>query len=228
MPLQALRVPRVTKLTSIRRNAGGSASPALSTALAPVRNSSATAGRASGRRRRRTGGRGRHRLAGSRRRSRGTGRRRTGFHKRVHDALVGRFLDEVGIPGQGSTLTREDGDYPGILVDVIPDGDTNALLGLHASGDGVLVVDTLLGEQSSGRRESHADVKLGDGNLDALSNESGHVGSLSSGAGGLGNNEVGLETDTVNLGATSLDHLDDVMSSGGLGTSALDVVVFVV
>lgn len=83
-------------------------------------------------------------------------------------------------------------------------------------------------EQSSSRGESHADVELSDGNVDAQSGVSGHGAGLVAGARGAADDEVGLETHAVDLCAVRLDQLDDSLGTGSLGTAVFDVVVVVV
>ena len=97
-----------------------------------------------------------------------------------------------------------------------------------ASGDGAGVVEDLLLLGGDSGWGVGADVELGDGNVNVESGESVHVLDLGSSGWGLADDEVGLETNTVDLDTLSLDGLDQVLGRGGLVAWVLDVVVVVI
>lgn len=73
-----------------------------------------------------------------------------------------------------------------------------------------------------------ANVQLSVGDLDTLGGELGqHVGVLIGRVGGS-DDEVALETDTIDLHASTLNQVDNSQSLGQLGAGVLDVVVVVV
>lgn len=135
----------------------------------------------------------------------------------------------VSIPETGIALAGEGRWDPRVRICEIPDGDTDAAVDAETSVDGVSVVDALLSESGSGGRESaKADVEFGVGDFDIESSE-GLEGSGEGGfARGRSDDEVGLETDTVDFDTASLERFDEVEGSGCLGTGRLDVVVVVV
>lgn len=115
--------------------------------------------------------------------------------------------------------------HPRILVSPVPDGDTNAALECHACGNDRGVVLLLLLEQSRCRGEGHADVELGEGDLNAECDKCSPVGLVISGRVDFANDQMSLNTDTVDGHVLCLQGRDEVLQRGRLGTSALDVVV---
>lgn len=112
---------------------------------------------------------------------------------------------------------------PRVLVGVIPDGNTNASLDVLASSDDCLVILLLLREEGRRSRKGHPDVELGDSHLDTESGESFDV--LLDVTRKSADNEVTLETDTIEGNVGSLELLDEVLESGRFGTGTLDVVI---
>lgn len=111
----------------------------------------------------------------------------------------------------------------------VPDDDTDTLLDSDTASDGVVVVELLLSLKSCSGRDGGTDVKLGKDDLNTKIDEGLDVGLESGLARRLADDEVRLETDTVDLDATGLEAADeDIVSSSGLGAGSLDVVVVVV
>ena len=127
------------------------------------------------------------------------------------------------VPWASSALSAEGVGHPRVLVGPVPNGDADASLDVLARRDDGLVVLLLLRKQGSRRREGHADIELGDGDLDAKSGERLEVG-LERG-GDLADDEVALEADTIDGSVCGLERLDEVEHGGGLGALLLDVVV---
>ncbi len=73
-----------------------------------------------------------------------------------------------------------------------------------------------------------ADVELGKGNLQAKGSEALEGGGDAAAAGGTADNEMALEANAVDGGASSLDDLDQLDGLVGLGAVILQVVVVVV
>jgi hypothetical protein len=129
------------------------------------------------------------------------------------------------VPWQSSALSRESTRDPRVLVSPVPDGDSNTVLHRLARGDDRLVVCLLLGEQRSRGWQGHTDVELGDSDLDTERRESVHVLLQARAGWSAANNEVALETYTVEWYICRLERLDEVLHRGGLGTGVFDVVV---
>ena len=135
----------------------------------------------------------------------------------------------VSVPETGITLAREGRWDPRIRICEVPDGDTDAAVDAETGVDGVSVVDTLLGEPGGGGGErAEADVEFGVGDFDIESGEGFEGGSEGGFAGGGADDEVGLETDTVDFDTAGLERLNEVEGSGCLCTGRLDVVIVVV
>lgn len=81
----------------------------------------------------------------------------------------------------------------------------------------------MLGKQGGGGGEGHADIELGDCDLDAGSRERREL-RLEVGR-DLAHDEVALESDTVEWHAGGLERLDEVEQRGGLRAGVLDVVL---
>ena len=126
------------------------------------------------------------------------------------------------VPWAGLTLAREGVWHPRVLVGPVPNGDTNARGNGVASRDDVLEVSLLLGEQRGGGGEGHADIELGDGDLDAGGGE--RLELRLEIRRDLADNEVALEADTVERNARGLERLDEVEQGGCLRAGVLDVV----
>ena len=125
-------------------------------------------------------------------------------------------------------MSRESAWNPGVLVSPVPDGNTDAVLGLNTGADGVAVVGGLLGELRIGRGQVHTNVKFRDGNLNSVGSVTGHDLLLVVLAGGAADDEVSLETNSVDLGTVGLNKLDNSSGTGGLGAGVLNVVIIVV
>lgn len=213
--LQALRVVRARVHAGGARNTSSRSAPSQAAALAPL-GDSAAAGGARGRRGR--GGAGARGGAGGR-----------GAAQEADDRGVGGLGAEVGVPQAGVALAGEGAGDPGVEIGEVPHGDADAVGDGEAGGDGVDVVGGLLLVARGGGREGReADVELGVGDLDAEGGEALEVGRLGCEVGGRAYDVMGLETNTVNLDATGLEGLDDVLCCGGLGSRVLNVVVIVV
>jgi len=152
----------------------------------------------------------------------------------VEDTVVGGLLDERSVGAVwleeevGPAHTWEGTWNPRVGVVKVPDGDTDAAGDVVARGDGRRVVEDLLLLGRESGWGGGADVELGDGDVDAERGEGVHVLDLGRGRWGLADDEVGLETDSVDLDAGGLNRLDEVLGRGGLVAWVLDVVVVVV
>lgn len=248
--LQALAIPRVLHLASIRGLASSRARIAITTTLSPTRDRllrTSTARRLGRRRHCGLGGSGgrvtcrvvsdlagpegsRHSRSGVRRLSRGVRRLRSaGGVRRLsgqHGANTGPcgLLVEVAVIECSIAVLD-----PVVFVDVAPDGDADAAGDVQAGADHVGIVITLLGEGGGGGGDRLVrDVELGVGDFDAESGEAleevGHGGAR----GRAADLHMGLETDTVNGGAGGFDELDELEGPFGLGAVVLEVVVVVV
>ena len=120
-------------------------------------------------------------------------------------------------------MARESLGHPRVLVGVIPNGNTNTSLDVLAGSDDCLVILLLLSEEGRCSREGHPDVKLSDSHFDAKSSEGFDV--LLDVAWQSANDEVTLETDTVDRGVSGLELLDEVLESSRLGSRPFDVVI---
>ena len=133
-----------------------------------------------------------------------------------------RLSPTYRIPWASSTLAGEGVGHPRVLVSPVPDGDTDASLDVLARRNDVLVVLLLLREQGSRRREGHADIELSDSDLNAGGSE--HLKLRLEVRRDLADDEVALETDTVEPNARGLERLDEVEQRGCLRAGVLDVV----
>jgi len=120
-------------------------------------------------------------------------------------------------------LSAEGVGDPRVLIGVIPDGYSNTSCDGLASGDDGLVISLLLGKESSGGREGHADIELSNGNFNTESGERSKVGLK--GRGNLTDDKVALDTNTVEGDTLGLQTLDEVDHSSRLCTGILNVVV---
>jgi hypothetical protein len=122
-------------------------------------------------------------------------------------------------------LSRESTWNPRVLVSPVPDGDSNTILHCLARGDDSLVVCLLLGEQRSSGWQGHTDVELGDSDLDTKRGESVHVLLQARAGWCAADDEVALETYTVERYVCRLERLDEVLHRGRLSTGIFDVIV---
>ena len=127
------------------------------------------------------------------------------------------------VPRTGSTLTSEGSRYPRELVREVPHRDADTLRDSLACGDYCLVVGLLLLEKRGRLRKRHPHIQLGDRDFDTESSEFAHV--FFQGRGNLSDDEVRLETDTVEGNVRGLEALDEILHGSRLCAWALDVVV---
>jgi hypothetical protein len=111
------------------------------------------------------------------------------------------------------------------LVSVIPDGDANASLDSLASSDDLGVFLLLLGKLLRCDGKIHADIELGNGDIDTKVSKPLDV--LLDGGGDLTEDEMGLESDAVDRDLAFLQVLDKCSDTVRLGVDAFDVVVVV-
>ena len=144
---------------------------------------------------------------------------------RVSETLcsAGAGICTYRIPRASLALTREGVRHPGVLIGPVPDGDANTSLDSLAGSDDGLIVLLLLGEERRGGRERHADIELGDGNLDTSSRERREL-RLEVGR-DLADDEMALESDTIERHAGGLEGLDEVEQRRGLRAGVLNVVL---
>lgn len=218
--LQTLRVILIDDSASVATCANRRTSPAQSTALLPMLGHASRAAASAAR--------GRRARSDRRRRRDDVGGAGDRLSKPSEDAFVRGLLLVVGVPGTGVAIAREGAGHPRVLVGPVPDGDADAALGVGAGLHGALVVGGLLRQQGFRLGQLHADVELGDGDLDAQRREGGHVLLLGAGAGRLAHDEVRLQADAVDARAVRLHQLDQVLRRRRLGPRVLDVVVVVV
>lgn len=110
------------------------------------------------------------------------------------------------------------------LVIEVPDGDTDTAIDLQAStDDGGVVHGLLLDGGVVGGHGRVADIELGIGNLDALGSELLEDRGQVVRARDLSDDEVALETDTVDLHTGALDEIHNREGFGQLGVCVLNV-----
>ena len=127
------------------------------------------------------------------------------------------------VPWAGLALAREGVRHPRVLVGEVPDGNANAGRDGIARRNDVLEVGLLLREQRRGSGERHADVELGDGDLDAGRGE--RLELRLEVRRDLADDEVALEADTVEWDACGLERLDEVEQRGRLGAGVLNIIL---
>lgn len=111
----------------------------------------------------------------------------------------------------------------------IPNSNTDTSVDLHASTNGGLVILTLLCQVLWGLGLLESDIKLRDSDIETKSCEVLHVDDLRVHAWSFADDEMALETNTINTDTSFLKRLDDVFNgSGGLWTRIFNVVVVVV
>lgn len=212
-PSQALRIVIIHVSAGSSSNTSSGSRPSSATALSPFRDVAAVASSRRGRRR------------GARSCASGL----SSTAEEVNNGSVRRLCGEVVIPEASITLTGEGAGDPGVLVCEIPDSDTDAVICGEACSDGVHVVSSLLLVTRSGGREGgEADVNLGVGYLDSECGEGLEIGNLRVEIWGLADDEMSLETNSINLDVASLKRLDNIQGGCGFGTRVLDVVIVVV
>lgn len=96
--------------------------------------------------------------------------------------------------------------YPGVLICEIPDSDANAAINLIAGIDSADIVVCLLTFVGCRVRRVGADVKLGNGDINAKRCKGLHIGDLSLDRRCRADDEVGLEANAVNLDSVRLHH----------------------
>lgn len=145
------------------------------------------------------------------------------------NASPGGLLLVLVVVDEGLTSTAEGVGHPAVLVRDSPDGHTHAALDVKAGSDDVGKVVTLgLESRLGGGDRGMADVELSVGDLDVEGSEALEDSGEVSARGGLADDEVALEADTVDGGTGILDNLDELKGALRLGTIALEVVVVVV
>jgi len=105
-----------------------------------------------------------------------------------------------------------------------PDGDTNTLGVSHASLGDTGVVSALLGDLGGVRWQSHTNIQLGDGNIEAGSGEGGKWGG-EGWDGTVANNQVSLSTNTMDGDTTADETVDQSNEVGELGARVVQVVI---
>lgn len=160
----------------------------------------------------------------------GSGGSTTGGGEKAGDGGVGGLGLEVLVPGKSLTGAGEDRGNPGVLVGVVPDADANTLGDVEASTNNADVVGGLLFLSGGiGGDALVADVELGVGDLGDTGVDVGLENGAQGRAGAsAADDQMGLKTDTIDLGTGILDALDDVENLLLLVASQLDVVVVVV
>jgi len=127
------------------------------------------------------------------------------------------------------TGTRKDIGDPAVLVGDTPDSNSNTALDIETGADHVDVVVTLGLQSGSGSGNGRvADVELGESNFDVESSEALEDGGHLRAGGRLADDEMALETDTIDGSASLLENLDDLNGAVGLLAVLLEVVVVVV
>ena len=140
----------------------------------------------------------------------------------------GLLLILIGVK-ESLTGTLENIRDPAVLVGDTPDSNSNTALDVETGADHVGVLVTLLGQSGGRSRDGRvADVELGESNFDVKSSEaledSGHLRA----GGRLADDEMALETDTIDGSAGLFEDLDDLNGAVGLLAVLLEVVVVVV
>lgn len=145
------------------------------------------------------------------------------------NASPGGLLLVLVVVDESLTGTAEGVGHPAVLVRDSPDGHTHAALDVKAGSDHVGKVVTLgLESGLGGGDRGVADVELSVGDLDVESSEALQDSGEVSARGGLADDKVTLEADTVDGGTGVLDDLNELKGALCLGTVALEVVVVVV
>ena len=155
-----------------------------------------------------------------------------------------RLQEQIAI-----SLTRKRARNPRVRIIEVPDRHTDATLHVRARLDARVVIGDLLGFRGGVGWKSETDVEFGDGNVDAESRECFFVcGLICLGRSltyavlvstmeakllmkerrKLIDDEVTLKPNTINLDASPLQLLDQILRCGALGTGILNVVVIVV
>jgi len=112
---------------------------------------------------------------------------------------------------------------PTNLVGPVPDSDTDASLDGLASRDDGLIILLLLCKRRRVGRSRHANVQLGDSDVDAELGERLDV--LLDGSRHCADNEMALNTNTIDRGVFGLEALHEVEHSCRLVAKTFDIVV---
>jgi hypothetical protein len=161
-------------------------------------------------------------------RASGRGSSGCGSEKAGDTGPGGLLLVVIGVE-KSLAVTLEDTGDPAVLVGDTPDGNTNTALGVETSADNIGILITLSLELSGGSGDGlMADVKLGDGDLNVEISEALESGSELRARRSLADDQMALETNTIDGGALLLEKLDKLDSLVSLGTVLLKVVVVVV
>jgi hypothetical protein len=138
-------------------------------------------------------------------------------------------VSEVREPEISVALSGESARDPGVFVDEVPNSNSDAAVHGKTGGNNACIVGGLLSESGAVFGESaESDVQLGVGGFDSLGGVALKDGDEVRVAGRAADDEMGLETDTVDLDSAGLEGGDEVCSGSGFGTGVLDVVVVVV
>lgn len=145
------------------------------------------------------------------------------------DTGPGRLLLVIVGVEKSLTVALKDTWDPAVLVSDAPDGNTNTALNIETRSNNIGILVTLSLQLSSrGGNGLVADIKLSVGNLDIKSSEALEHGDELRARGGLADDEMALETNTVNGSTGLLDDLDKLDGTVGLLAVLLEVVVVVV
>lgn len=140
----------------------------------------------------------------------------------------GLLLILIGVK-ESLTGTLENIRDPAVLVGDTPDSNSNTALDVETGADHVGVLVTLLGQSGGRSRDGRvADVELGESNFDIKSSEALEDGGHLRARGRLADDEMALETDTIDGSAGLLEDLDNLNGAVGLLAVLLEVVVVVV
>ncbi|KAI6763855.1 hypothetical protein HG530_007644 [Fusarium avenaceum] len=139
----------------------------------------------------------------------------------------GLLLVIIGVEKSLAVALKDTGD-PAVLISDAPDSNTNTALNIETRSNNVGVLVTLSLQLSSrGGNGLVADIKLGVGDLDIKSSEALEHGDELRTRGGLADNEMALETNTINGSTGLLDDLDKLDGTVGLLAVLLEIVVVV-
>jgi hypothetical protein len=152
----------------------------------------------------------------------------SGGEKAGNTGPGGLLLVVIGVE-KSLAVTLEDTGDPAVLVSDTPDGNTNTALGVETGADNIGVLITL-GLQLSGRSGNGlvANVELSDGDLNVEVSEALESGGKLRARRSLADDQMALETNTVDRGAFLLKELDKLDGLISLGAVLLKVVVVVV
>jgi hypothetical protein len=145
------------------------------------------------------------------------------------DTGPGRLLLVIVGVKESLAIALEDTGDPAVLISDAPDGNTNTALNIETRSNNVGIVVTLnLLLSGRGGNRLVADIKLSVGNLNIKSSEALEHGDELRARGGLADDEMALETNTVDGSTGLLDDLDKLDGAVGLLAVLLEVIVVVV